>query len=104
MTKNTCLQCITNPLDLAEEIIHDIRELFLHEQIKQDGTIKRNPRYFTPWSTRNFKYNKADKKQILYMIQDIAYINDKNIWQFTTTDLRYIIISIRQKADELVTL
>lgn len=96
-----CITCFTTYADLAEEVIKDIRQLFLQNQIRDDGQLKRNPRIFTPWSARNAKFNKHDKARIMKLIEDVAYLNNKNIWQFTNTDIRVISVKIRDQARHL---
>lgn len=99
----TCTTCSPYKTysDLAEEVVKDIRQLFLKNQIREDGQVKRNPRFFTPWSARNYKYSKEDKRRMLLIIQDVAYLNDKNIWQFYTTDLRLLCVHIRDASRRL---
>jgi hypothetical protein len=97
-TKCSNLTCYKTYSELADAITQDIRELFLHDQIRTDGQIKRNPRYYTPWSARNAKYSKADKARMLELLPNVVFLNDKNIWQFVTNDFSTIIVWIKDIA------
>lgn len=87
--------------ELGEEIIKDIRKLFLSQQIREDGQVKRNPGVYTPWAARNTKYSELDRQRMKPLVDRVAKLNEKNIWQFMHTDFRVIASLIREEARRL---